>query len=191
MAPSVPAVSLDEVRDHLRIDMSNEDALLLRLAWAATDAIDGPNGIGVALVEQQWEMTLDSFPSMIKIPLSPIQSVDAIEYIDGAGTTQTLDTAKYLVDTASIPARITPAYNAVWPGIRAQMNSVTIRFTAGYAADGADYTANIPEDLRTALLLLVAHFYENRSAVNVGSSVSEFPLAVRFILNKYRSGRVA
>jgi len=48
-------------------------------------------------------------------------------------------------------------------------------------------TANsMPEDVRTAAMMLVGHWFENRSAVHIGSSIQELPLAVNALLAKYR-----
>lgn len=190
-APPEKPLTLDEARAHLRVETTLEDDLILRLIDTATSMVDGPHGIGIAMVDQQWELKLDYFPPVIRIPLHPVRTVDAIEYVDDAGSTQTLAASRYQSDTNSNPARIMPAYNELWPTIRWQFNAVTVRFTAGYAPDGQDNRANIPQDLRSAMLLLVGHLYNNREAVVLNATATELPLAVDHILNQYRAGRVA
>ena len=189
--PDMP-VSVSEVKEQTRVDLSAEDALLERLIKAATNYVEGPYGIGVVMVEQTWELTLDRFmlPG-IDIPLYPLLSVEAIDYIDQAGNEQTLSTDVYRVDTHSNPARIRLEWNQSWPSTRLISNAVTVTFKAGYKPDGSDYRANIPEDLRHVIMLLVSHWYENRAPVNVGDSVTNLPMAVQAILDRYRVPGIA
>ncbi|WP_193146545.1 head-tail connector protein [Serratia marcescens] len=55
---------------------------------------------------------------------------------------------------------------------------------SGYDAD-EDHLL-LDDDVRTAMLLLVGHWYENREASVVGQSVSKLPMAVESILQPYR-----
>lgn len=187
-APPVSAISLNEAKDHLRVDLVEEDSLIQRLTHAATGMVEGPHGVGLALVEQQWELSLDYWPAVIDLPLYPVQSVDSITYVDGDGNSQTLSNFQAAVNRN--PATIAPAVDERWPNARDQLEAITVTFTAGYAKDGTDYRANIPEDLRAALLLLVGHLYENRVAVTQ-DSMEQVPLAVTHILERYRVGRMA
>jgi len=55
--------------------------------------------------------------------------------------------------------------------------AVRIKFTAGYGAAGA-----VPSDLASALMLLVAHWDQNREPVVIGTIVSSVPLSVESLL---------
>lgn len=183
-APPSDPVTLQEAKDHLRVDSTDEDTLIQNAITAATAYIDGPYGIGRALVEQQWDLHLDCFPwGRIVLPLNPVQSVDEITYTDTAGNTQTLASSAYIASVTREPATIEPAYNRNWPSTRLVADAVKVRFTAGYA--------DVPRDLKAAILWLTAHMYENRSPVSVGDNVSSMPFAVQSILDRYRAGAVA
>lgn len=189
--PELP-VSVSEAKEQSRIDTTAEDALVERLINAAVDHIEGPYGIGVCMVEQTWELQLDYFPKLIQLPLFPVLTVEKIEYEDGDGVIQTVDSATYRVDTHSNPARISLEWNQSWPLPRRVAGSVTITFQAGYAQDGSgDYTANIPGSLRHAVLLLAAHWYEHREGVVVGTTASELPMAVESLISQYRVPGIA
>lgn len=178
-APVSSAVSVAEVKDHLRVDGSTEDTLIQRYIDAAIDAIEGPYGIGVLLESQVWEYYLDRWPRVIQIPLYPVISVDQIRYVDEAGTEQTLATDQYRTDVVSNPARINTEHNVTWPPTRSrEMNAVTVQFTGGYAS--------VPEALRAAVIMWVAHMYEVRQPMLVGSIVSEIPMTVQALLDRYR-----
>ncbi|QJU39057.1 head-tail connector protein [Serratia marcescens] len=55
---------------------------------------------------------------------------------------------------------------------------------SGYDAD-EDHLL-LDDDVRTAMLLCIGHWYANREAVIVGASASKLPLAVESLLQPYR-----
>lgn len=171
--------TVDEVKEHLRIDGTDEDLLIGRYIDAAVDAIEGPYGIGVLMESQQWEYYQDRFTRLIQIPLYPVISIDSIEYVDEAGTLTTLAADQYRVDTISNPARINTARNVSWPPTNdREMNAVKITFTGGHTAT--------PEALKAAVIMWVAHMYEIRQPVAIGTMVSSIPMTVDAILDRYR-----
>lgn len=178
VAPTADVLTLTEVKDQLRIDGSTEDAYLERLIKAAIAHVEGPYGIGVILASQEWALHLDNWPGVIEIPLYPVQSVTSIEYLDEQGSSQTLDTSRYRVDLVSNPARITREFNETWPSVRLVTNAITVNFEAGYST--------IPEDLKAAMLMIIAHWYEQRESVVIGTMASEVPQGAQAILNQYR-----
>lgn len=172
-------VTVDEVKDHLRIDGTAEDSLIQRYIDAATSAIDGPYGIGVMMGEQQWEFYMDCFPAVIRLPLYPVKTIDEIRYVDEGGTEQVLASSEYQTDTVSNPARITTAYNKTWPPVQSRaLNGVTVKFTGGFAV--------MPEALKAAIIMWVSHMYEIRQPFIVGTTVGQVPYAVEELLNRYR-----
>lgn len=172
-------VTIQDMKDQLRIDHNTEDDLIERYIKAAIQELEGPYGIGIMLEEQEWEMYLDYFPSVIRVPLYPVQSIDSITYVDESGTEQTVDSEDYRVDTVSNPARIVPEYNKSWPATRGgELNAVTIAFTGGFT--------DVPEDLKHAVILLATHKYTVRQPAIVGLNIMEAPMAVESILSRYR-----
>lgn len=120
----------------------------------------------------------------LELPLGPVQAVTGITYIDTDGQEQTLDPALYDVFTGARPARIDKAFGASLPAGRRQLSAVRVTFTAGYGAAAAD----VPADLRAAMLLIVGHLYAHREAVDRGT-LAELPMGVSSILERYRVGR--
>jgi uncharacterized phiE125 gp8 family phage protein len=184
-------MTLDEAKAHLRVDSTDSDDLITALIGAAQAAIEGPRGIGVALLTQVWELRLDGWPVYeIRIPLGPASLVNSIKYRDLANVQQTLDPAQYVYDLAYDPLVIRRSYGAYWPPALPQPGAVVINFNCGFGDDASA----IPLDLKQAMLLLVGHFYEHREAV-VGvdnrDSSAELPLGVSAILERYRAGRIS
>lgn len=152
-------VSLQEMRDHLRIDGTDQDSLVA--GWIAAARQYAEDIVNRQIVTAAMRMTLDEFPcgmvaidhrdyaaaAKILVPRAPLQSVASITYVDTAGDTQTLDAADYRVDTESEPARITPAYGLTWPATRCQTGAVTVNFVAGHLTP---FTAVAGTDTLTA-----------------------------------------
>jgi len=142
-----------------------------------------------ALVTQTWDWKLDGFPTSFHVPLPPLISVTSLAYVDTAGATQTLTvTTDYLVDAPvgpyADPGRVTLPFGRIWPIPIQQVNSVTLRFVAGYGAASA-----VPEAIKSAIKLIVGHLYANRENVVItdrGSIVQEMPQGVESLLWPYR-----
>jgi uncharacterized phiE125 gp8 family phage protein len=153
--PSEEPVSLQEARAHLRLE-SREDEYLTNLITAAQRHCE--SFLGRALITQTWDLMLDCFPAdEIEIPLPPLQSITYVKYKDTAGVLQTLDISCYIVDANSQPGRVSPAYGQSWPSTYDEIQSVQIRFVAGYGA-----AADVPQSIKSAILIKLADLYEHR-----------------------------
>lgn len=183
--PTDTPVSLAEMKEHLRVDQSNEDTTITALIQAATAHLEGEDGwLGRALMTQTWDLQLDTFPDgSISVPLPPLQSVTSITYLDSTGASQTLDPATYRVDVVSKPGVIARLSDQ-WPDVQDTVGTVTIRFVAGYQD-----AASVPAPIKAAMKLLVGHWYENREAVTLAQIPSELPLAVQSLLASYKIWR--
>lgn len=53
-------------------------------------------------------------------------------------------------------------------------------------ADAPENALQVGEDIQLAILMMVAHWFDNTSAVNVGNITSEIPLGFRFLTDPYR-----
>lgn len=178
------AVPTTSVLEHLRIGNDPDDLLHISgLISAATGLVE--NVLGMALITQSWELTLDAWPECGPIILRrpPVIGITEVRYINTSGVSTVLAPALYQLDAAASPVRLAPSYGNTWPEAREQMAAVTIVFQCGF---GASWN-NVPEAIRHAIMLLVAHFYENREAVNVGNIVTPLPFAVDALLDQYRT----
>jgi hypothetical protein len=70
----------------------------------------------------------------IAMPRGPLVSIDSFVYTNLAGSLITLNQGTdFIVDTLSVPGRVKPPVNFYWPtDALPEMNSVQIKFTAGY-----------------------------------------------------------
>lgn len=190
--PAEEPLDLADAKAHLRVDVTDDDALIEALIAAAREYAE--TYCNRALITQEWTLTMDDFPrapSMglprpreFHVPKPRLQSVASITYIAPDGTTQTLDPTTYLVDVASLQGRVALAHACVWPVVLHQANSVAVAFTAGYGA-----AADVPKGIVQAMLLLVGHWYEAREAVIISTGralVAEVPMTVDALLSMHR-----
>jgi len=156
-APAALPVSLTELKAHCRIDSSDFDTYLTQLLNAATRHVE--EICWRALITQTWKITLNRFPSgdaPIVLPRGSLASVSSVTYLDSDGDTITLDSADYVVSTKNEPGLIVPSYGTLWPACRDFVDSVQVQFVCGFGAT----SASVPNDLRTAVMLLAGWMYE-------------------------------
>jgi uncharacterized phiE125 gp8 family phage protein len=164
-APAKPPISRAEAKKQVgATSFDDDDEYLEALVSAATSQIEGKYGfLGIALVQQTWDLYLDEFPTCeIKIPLPPLQSVSHVKYDDEDGIEQTIDEAEYTVDAVSEPGWIFPATS--WPSTFEGINSVRIRFVAGWPV--VNDVPTTPDAIKHAIRLIIGHWYKNREDVS-------------------------
>jgi uncharacterized phiE125 gp8 family phage protein len=175
--PAVEPVTLDEAKAHLKVDTTDDDALIASLITAARARAEWHTGR--AFITQSWTLSLDAWPcaGAVEIPLPPLQAVTTITTYASNDAATVLDPSLYQVDAASSPARIALKQGVTLPvGLRA-LNAVQIAFSAGYG----DAESNVPAPLREAILDLIANAYANR-----GDTSGELPLDALALLAPYR-----
>lgn len=156
--PATEPVSVEEMRAHLRLNGSEEDASLLGFLNAARSHIE--QSTRRALISQSWRLYLDAWPvgRIVRLPVSPVQSVDQVTVYDLDGNASQLDPSDWQLDRSAQPERVKISLGAGLPA--SQMMAAEVDFTAGYGAA----TADVPEDFRQAVRLLAAHWFEHREA---------------------------
>lgn len=158
--------------------VSTEDTLLSALITTAREYCEGFQNR--AYIVQTWELILDNWPygDSIDIPLPPLQSITSIKYKNSTGIEATLATNQYIVDPDSYLGRLVLAYGCTWPNaVLYPAGAIRVRFVAGYG----DAATDVPQRVKQAMLLLIAHWYKNREAIDAGN-MSEIPLGVQELL---------
>ena len=153
--PTAEPVTLLEAKDHLRVDGSDDDALISVLITAARKWAE--EYTGRQFVTATWDWFLDGFCQSFSVPIPPLQSVTSIKYLYTAGAEQTLDAATYRVDAVSEPGRIALDYGKSWPATYQVINDVTVRFVAGYGAASA-----VPACIKNWMLIRIKTLWDQR-----------------------------
>lgn len=176
-----------EFKDHLRLgtgfaDDGVQDGVLETYVRAAIAAIEARTG--KALITRSFAWTLTAWRDLAAqvLPIAPVNAITALKIIDRLGAETVIDTAKYRLEPDTHRPRMI-ATSLVLPSIPVA-GSAVIEFDAGYGAAWGD----IPADLAHAVMLLAAHFYENRAEGT--KDVAEMPNGVASLLERYRNVRL-
>jgi uncharacterized phiE125 gp8 family phage protein len=184
--PASEPVSLDDAKAYLKLDSTDDDALVTTLITAARLHIEGTTG--QALLSQSWRVVVDDWPpaGLIRLPVSPLTSLTAITAYDRDGNPSALSLAGVLWDATAAPTVLfLPASFGAGVPLR-DRQGIEIDYVAGFGGDPAD----VPATLIQALLTLVAYWYENRDAVLIAGSGSVIPAGIDLMLAPYRSVRL-
>jgi len=167
-------VSIADAKAHLRVDFDDDDALIAGYVDAATRYVE--KATGTAMRAQTWSFSLDRFWNRCQpLPGGRVTSVTSIQYYDVSETQQTLSTDDYIVSLGIVPA-IVEAPNG-WPGTQVRENAITIT----YVVDGPNEPG-----LLQAVKMLVAHWYENREAVD--NDMKTVPIGFDSLINMHSAG---
>lgn len=187
---------MEQAYAHLRIDtfgspQESDDDL-----WLSEIGIPGARQwceqyLGLSVAQQTIELATNSFPgSWFELPFGPVESIVSVTYVDENGADQTMPPGDYEVDQFSEPPRLILAYGAEWPAARNSTNSVRVRYVTGFSLPGdSPQSHSLPPAIRSAMLLVLGHFYENREDATT-SAVTSIPLGAQALLdlNRVRLG---
>lgn len=182
--PATEPLALEETRLWLRVDTKEDEALVLSLIKAARAAVE--QATRRALVAQTWRLRLDRWPRerFLPLPLSPIASLDAVRVFDAAGAPSLADLSGFHIEQQR-GARLVFDAPPPSPGRIAQ--GIEIDVTAGFGASAQ----SVPESLRQAMRLLVAHWYERRGDALHEERVATLPAGVAALVAPWRVARLA
>lgn len=183
--PMVEPLDVAEVKAHLRIDHSEEDLWLRAAIVAVRQRMEV--FLGRALITQTWEATWPTWPGgdALELRPGPLQSVVWVKTVDGAGVEGTMAASGYVVDTRSRLGRVVLKSGVSWPwpaGGLAVANGVVARYVVGYGPRARD----VPQFLRSVMLMWVGDMYENRESVVVGTIATKLPTGVEAALWSWR-----
>jgi len=162
-APAGPLVPVADLRGQVLMDSDEQDNRIAAYERAAVDFLDGYTGrLGRCILRQKWALPLVGNPEAVFLPFPDCREF-AIERLDDQGawaqvagvTVTRMEDYALLVD---LPNDQTGLHLTCWVGW-----------------ETAD---DVPENLKQAVRLLVAHWFDNRAAVSTGQAPHPVPLAV-------------
>ena len=165
-APEHEPLTLDEVKTHLRIELDNseDDAFLYGALRAATVRCE--NFLNRALVTQTLDFFVDAFPAkdFITLPGGRLASITSLKYTnsdDDPATTWA--TSNYFASVTAEPGLLNLAFNVSWPSVTPKpRDAIVVRYIVGYGTGD-----EVPASIRSGILLVIGHLWQNRSDVVV------------------------
>lgn len=178
--PTVEPITLSDAKHFLRVEHNDDDDIITALT--AGSRIHVETQTRRALITQRWRLTRDQWPvtgCLALLPV-PVKTLDAVRVTKSDGTTLALDPAGFALDKSGAPARLSFVHGVPAAPERPAAG-IEIDITCGYG----DAAANVPEPLRHAIRVLVAHWYENRGIVAEGRT-AVLPQSVAALIAPYR-----
>ena len=181
--PAVEPLTVAEAKLHLRVDISDDDVFIGTLITAAREWVEAY--LDRTLITTQLILRAAEFPTeeleLARPPMvaSGTATAVVITYTLADTTTATLSTALYRVDRTSTPGNVAPVINGTWPSdVIEDANAVAVTYWAGYGPT----SASVPATIRHAMLMLIGHWYDRRSAVLTGTISKPLEFAVESLL---------
>lgn len=148
-------------RAHLRLgtgfaDEATNDALLAQYLRGAMAAIEGRTG--KALIARDFRLILSTWrwPDAQALPVAPVSAVASVMLVNAAGVPALVEAARWRLVVDRHRPQIVAA-GAVLPMAPAG-GRIEVDFTAGFGV-----WTDVPDDLRQAVLLLAAQYYDGRT----------------------------
>lgn len=129
-------VTVAEARRQCRIGdaIDYHDQELASLIVAAREMVE--NDTGIVCYTGSFTYAMSEWPDadFFDLPdMRPITSITSIAYIDTGGTSQTLATSVYQLETGNVKQFVRLKYSQNWPALRGDINGITVTLVAGYA----------------------------------------------------------
>lgn len=149
VAPASEPVSLEEAKRQLNVFHDDDDDLIGGMISAVRDHVE--KYCGAVFASRMVETQATAWPDMARLPVTPVNAVTSISYVDSAGQATTLPDTVYELRGEAIRL----GYGQQWPAL--QMGSlITLVATVGYE--------EVPPAVKHAILLRITDFYDNRGS---------------------------
>ncbi|WP_425039196.1 head-tail connector protein [Primorskyibacter sp. S187A] len=175
-----------QLRAHLRLgtgfgEETVQVPVLEGFLRAAMGAIEGR--ISKCLITRDFTLVLSQWSNTTAHPLptAPVLTISDVILVDGNDNRTPLASSAWRLIADTHEPKIAPRAASL-PSIP-KGGAVEISFRAGYGAWG-----DLPADLQQAVLLLAAHYYENRNEMHLGQGC--MPFGVTALLERYRVVRM-
>ena len=184
-APTPEPITLAQAKEHLRVDGTDEDALITLCYTAARERIE--KEIRRALIKQKWTAYISGDIGAllpVELPKAPLMDAETfiLEYRNDENVWTAWDT--YMKQSFREPALL---WITETPGdIDAPRSPQDAVWRATYWAGYGTTAETVPGPIRHAILLLTAHLFERREMVISGATVSEIPKSLDWLLDSYR-----
>lgn len=165
------------IEGHLRVTYTDESSYLTQLANVALESLERETNMNF----RQFSIAanMDTFAREFTLPYeAALIGTPVVQYTNKSGTLETVPSDKVFLNDVGAPTVIN--IDKDWsPRSLTKKDPVVMKVTATVRAHTLNATA------KQAILLFMAHMYENREAVSAGKVV-ETPLAFKYLCSQIR-----
>lgn len=178
---------VEDFKAHLRLGRgftsdTVQEAVLESFLRAALSSVEARTGKVLISRDFTWTLLRWSARDGEMLPVGPVSSVTEVALLDANGAASVVDPLRYWLEKdVHFPVLRGRSLGLMDP---VEGGTIRVRFTGGFGPAWED----LPPDLAQAVLLLAAHFYENREATGLGAGC--MPFGVTSLLQRYRPMRL-
>ena len=181
------ALPVEDFRAHLRLGTgfgqeTSQDEVLTGFLRAAIGAVEARTGKVLITRSFGWTLSFWRDLSAQGLPMAPVTTINSVTVVARDGSETLAGPETYWLEKDSQRPRLRST-GASLPAIPTS-GSVVIRFDAGYGPAWDD----VPPDLRQAVMLLAAHYYEYRNETSLSDGC--MPFGVTSLIERYRIMRI-
>jgi uncharacterized phiE125 gp8 family phage protein len=175
--PSVEPVTLSELKSQTHITHGYQDDTLN--SYIRAGRIHAEDYQRQSYITQDWLLTIDCLPNDYLLLLrGPVQELLSIKMYDIDNTEYTLDLNDFYLENDHNPAKLIVNSGASIPNIELRKTGgIKIEYRAGYG----DTPADVPADVKHAIILFASFADDNRAA-----EVEELPMSIKNLLQPRR-----
>ena len=201
--PTIEPISIEEPKEHLRLDDDIDDIPALTYVKAAR--LWAEKYTGRSFISRTVQQFLDSsastldplyegmrsgilarpYGNYIELSASPTITVTSINYYNDSDTQSTWATSNYYVDNVSDLGRVYLRDTGTFPTDLRAANGLEINYTAGYGSARSD----VPSDIKLAMLQYMTFAYEHRGEQE-GGAPPMLPKILNTLLSPYKIMRL-
>lgn len=150
-------ISLEEAKDHLKIDAGYEDDIISNMIPAAV--MSAENYMGISLLQKDVVITMSGFPSSLPIDFGPVLRGEfVVSYYDVNGDEKILSVGAYTIQRSFGKKPKFILDNAIdLPEVSDRKDAVSFVYVAGMVKE------SLPTPIRSAMLLEISDLYEYRT----------------------------
>ena len=181
--PLTQPVTLNQIKQHLRLDHTSDDDYLTELTGAATAHIEAH--IGHCLINRTLRQYVDVLPSerTISVKAWPVSEILSITGYDTDGEPDVLPANAYTLKNLNGIAQVEIGNEASFENF---INGLEIDFVSGHG----DSSLDVPSNIIRAILVLIAHWYEFRGTLPAGDETALIPQGIDKLLAPVRRVRL-
>lgn len=183
-------IDLEFVKTWLRVSSDVEDTIISALISGAINQVSSYLGYSVVEANTKYafdtligsDALIDPFLAIqiqqgnyLRIP-SRVKEIVSVKYIDESNTQVDLP----YVENEITDFVFTISINEATTSLAQSKTKYIVEVVEGFDVD------NFPSEIKTAVCLLVAQYYDNRQAIIVGTTAQEMPLGVQYILDPFK-----